>query len=199
MEALTLLPFLWPSGARPSSTSTTPLPEKRKLRLGTRIIIVVTVIRHPISPPPRFAFTLRFDIDRRFQPLQRNSCRPTTPRRDTSTKKRLAKGKTPPPRGSVPANPRLVCLPLHSVSAAGQVFVALDKRSNMKVAIKKMKLDDESAKLLASEIHMMKSSNHPNIVSYIDSYIVGGELWVRHSPTSPPPPPIPPKACFGVD
>jgi serine/threonine protein kinase len=58
------------------------------------------------------------------------------------------------------------------------VFVALDKRSNRKVAIKKMKLDDESAKLLASEIHMMKSSNHPNIVGYIDSYIVGGELWV---------------------
>lgn len=41
-----------------------------------------------------------------------------------------------------------------------------------------MKLDDESTKLLASEIHMMKSSNHPNIVGYIDSYIVGSELWV---------------------
>lgn len=56
--------------------------------------------------------------------------------------------------------------------------MAIDKRSNKKVAIKKMKLDDESAKLLASEIHMMKSSNHPNIVGYIDSYIVSSELWV---------------------
>jgi len=62
--------------------------------------------------------------------------------------------------------------------AAGQVFSALDKQTNRKVAIKKMKLDEESSKLLASEIHMMKSSNHGNIVDYVESYIVGGELWV---------------------
>ncbi len=43
-----------------------------------------------------------------------------------------------------------------------------------------MKLDDESSKLLASEIHMMKSSNHPNIVGYLESYIVADELWVKH-------------------
>jgi len=64
-------------------------------------------------------------------------------------------------------------------SAAGQVFSALDKQTNRKVAIKKMKLDEESSKLLASEIHMMKSSNHGNIVDYVESYIVGGELWAR--------------------
>ncbi len=99
------------------------------------------------------------------------------PHRDTATKRRLAKGNAFPP---VHDRQDVLCGLTHPPlnSAAGQVFVALDKRSNRKVAIKKMKLDDESAKLLASEIHMMKSSNHPNIVGYIDSYIVGGELWV---------------------
>jgi serine/threonine protein kinase len=103
--------------ARPASTSSTPLPEKRKLRLEELVS----------SDDPKQRYV---------------------------NEEKIGEG------------------------AAGQVFVALDKRSNRQVAIKKMKLDDESAKLLASEIHMMKSSNHPNIVSYIDSYIVGGELWV---------------------
>eukprot|EP01089_Gocevia_fonbrunei_P008938 TRINITY_DN2077_c0_g2_i1.p1 TRINITY_DN2077_c0_g2~~TRINITY_DN2077_c0_g2_i1.p1 ORF type:complete len:595 (-),score=103.08 TRINITY_DN2077_c0_g2_i1:75-1748(-) len=62
--------------------------------------------------------------------------------------------------------------------AAGQVFVATDVRNNKQVAVKKMKLDDESTQLIIGEIHMMKSSNHLNIVNYLDSYKVSDELWV---------------------
>jgi len=58
------------------------------------------------------------------------------------------------------------------------VFVAVDSRSGQQVAVKKMKLDDESTELIVSEIHMMKSSNHPNIIGYIDAFMKNNNLWV---------------------
>jgi len=62
--------------------------------------------------------------------------------------------------------------------AAGEVFFALHSRTKQKVAIKKMALNSESLKLIITEISIMKTSRHPNIVEYIDSYIVGDQLWV---------------------
>ena len=47
-----------------------------------------------------------------------------------------------------------------------------------------MALNDESVELLVTEISIMKSSTHPNIVTYYDTYVTGNEIWV-----SPPPPP----------
>jgi len=44
--------------------------------------------------------------------------------------------------------------------------------------VKKMALNGESLKLLITEISIMKSSHHLNIVDYIDSYIVEDQLWV---------------------
>ena len=61
--------------------------------------------------------------------------------------------------------------------AAGEVFLAFDKSGN-KVAVKKMQLNGESLKLLITEISIMKSSSHPNIVNYYASYIVEDQLWV---------------------
>jgi len=69
-------------------------------------------------------------------------------------------------------------------SAAGEVFVAQDSKLRQKVAIKKMALNDESVELLVTEISIMKSSTHPNIVTYYDTYVTGNEIWV--SPSSPP-------------
>lgn len=62
--------------------------------------------------------------------------------------------------------------------AAGEVFSATNSKTHMKVAIKKMALNGESLKLLITEISIMKSSKHPNIVEYVDSYIVDDQLWV---------------------
>jgi len=62
--------------------------------------------------------------------------------------------------------------------AAGEVFVAVSKKTNHKVAVKKMALNGESLKLLITEISIMKSSHHENIVDYMDSYIVEDQLWV---------------------
>jgi len=56
--------------------------------------------------------------------------------------------------------------------------LATNSISKMRVAIKKMAMNDESMKLLVTEISIMKSSHHPNIVDYIDSHIVHDQLWV---------------------
>jgi len=62
--------------------------------------------------------------------------------------------------------------------AAGEVFLAVEKNSNRKVAIKKMDLGKENAKLLVTEISIMKTSRHEAIIEYIDSFAVDGQLWV---------------------
>ena len=63
--------------------------------------------------------------------------------------------------------------------AAGEVFAATDPRSGRKVAVKKMPVNGDNVKLLATEIGIMKSSHHPNIVDYIDSYMpTERTIWV---------------------
>jgi len=63
--------------------------------------------------------------------------------------------------------------------AAGEVFVATHFKTGRKVAVKKMDINGENMKLLITEIGIMKTSHHENIVDYIDSYIVDDrQLWV---------------------
>ncbi|NXQ51523.1 PAK1 kinase, partial [Anthoscopus minutus] len=47
------------------------------------------------------------------------------------------------------------------------------------VALKKMPLHKRSRKdLIVNEIRVMKENRHPNIVNYIDSYLVDEDLWL---------------------
>jgi len=62
--------------------------------------------------------------------------------------------------------------------AAGEVFSAVAVADKKKVAVKKMALNSDSAKLITTEIRIMKTSQHPNVVQYIDAYIVNDQLWV---------------------
>ena len=58
------------------------------------------------------------------------------------------------------------------------MFLATHKETGLKVAIKKMVLNGDSLKLLITEISIMKTSKHLNIVDYMSSYIVEDQLWV---------------------
>lgn len=64
--------------------------------------------------------------------------------------------------------------------ASGGVYIAHTvNAANMVVAIKQMNLEQQPKKeLIINEILVMKGSKHPNIVNYIDSYLLKGELWV---------------------
>ncbi|NXI89259.1 PAK1 kinase, partial [Rhipidura dahli] len=47
------------------------------------------------------------------------------------------------------------------------------------VAIKKMSLqEDMSEELAVNEIVAMRDNRNPNIVTYLDSYLVDGQLWL---------------------
>jgi len=64
--------------------------------------------------------------------------------------------------------------------ASGSVYVAVELSTNKKVAIKQMDLAQQPRKeLIVNEILVMKESQHPNIVNFLDSYLVKqSELWV---------------------
>lgn len=67
---------------------------------------------------------------------------------------------------------------LIGAGGAAEVFLATDSWTHNKVAIKKMKLTASNIKDITTEIRIMKASVHPNIVNYINSYIVDDKLWV---------------------
>lgn len=63
--------------------------------------------------------------------------------------------------------------------ASGGVFTAYEVGSNKCVAIKQMNLEQQPKKdLIINEILVMKDSKHKNIVNFMDSYLVKGDLWV---------------------
>lgn len=47
------------------------------------------------------------------------------------------------------------------------------------MAIKKVEVTDENSKALATEIYMMKTCPHPNIVTYHHAYFHLSLIWVR--------------------
>ncbi|CAE6534746.1 unnamed protein product [Rhizoctonia solani] len=63
--------------------------------------------------------------------------------------------------------------------ASGHVFVAKKLSDGQKVAIKQMDLTQQPRKeLIVNEILVMKESRHPNIVNFLESYLLRTDLWV---------------------
>ena len=65
------------------------------------------------------------------------------------------------------------------VSASGGVYTAYQVGTNLSVAIKQMNLEQQPKQdLIINEILVMKESRHQNIVNFIDSFLLKGDLWV---------------------
>ncbi|XP_039295823.1 serine/threonine-protein kinase PAK 3 isoform X2 [Nilaparvata lugens] len=63
--------------------------------------------------------------------------------------------------------------------ASGTVYTAIEASTGMEVAIKQMNLSAQPKKeLIINEILVMRENKHPNVVNYLDSYLVAEELWV---------------------
>ncbi|NWV52691.1 PAK3 kinase, partial [Daphoenositta chrysoptera] len=47
------------------------------------------------------------------------------------------------------------------------------------VAVKQVSLGKQPQKeLIVNELLVVRNNNHPNIVNYLDSYLVGDKLWI---------------------
>ena len=63
--------------------------------------------------------------------------------------------------------------------ASGGVYTAFEVGTNALVAIKQMNLEQQPKKdLIINEILVMRDSKHKNVVNFMDSFLVKGDLWV---------------------
>lgn len=63
--------------------------------------------------------------------------------------------------------------------ASGGVYTAYEVGTNKCVAIKQMNLEQQPKKdLIINEILVMRDSKHKNVVNFMDSFLVRGDLWV---------------------
>ena len=63
--------------------------------------------------------------------------------------------------------------------ASGGVYTAFEVGTNKCVAIKQMNLEQQPKKdLIINEILVMKDSSNKNVVNFMDSFLVKGDLWV---------------------
>ena len=63
--------------------------------------------------------------------------------------------------------------------ASGTVYIAIEVATGREVAIKQMNLSQQPKKeLIINEILVMRENQNPNIVNYLDSFLVVEELWV---------------------
>jgi p21-activated kinase 1 len=127
---------------------------------------------------------------------------PTLPRKPSQTKVQVrARPKDTPTKNDIIEQLKMLCNTADPKSiyknfskigqgASGAVCTAKDSSTGAMVAIKQMNLDHQPKKeLIVNEIVVMSRAKHKNIINYIDSFLVGSDLWVILELT---------QGCYGV-
>ncbi|KAA8644289.1 hypothetical protein EYZ11_002840 [Aspergillus tanneri] len=136
------------------------------------------------------------------RPEQKQQTQPAPPQHASPVEDPASQGARAPPAARPRQRPRqsnaidirarlvAICTPgdpskmYHTLTKIGQgasggVFTAYENGTNSCVAIKQMNLDLQPKKdLIINEILVMKDSKHKNIVNFLDSYLLGLDLWV---------------------
>ncbi|CAM1322615.1 PAK3 (predicted) [Pycnogonum litorale] len=60
----------------------------------------------------------------------------------------------------------------------GTVYTAIETATGTEVTIKQIKLSRQTTEDVINEILVMRENKHPNVIKYLDSYLVGEELWI---------------------
>ncbi|MBN3309550.1 PAK1 kinase, partial [Amia calva] len=199
-KAVSESPAVPPVSEDDDEDETTPPPVIAPRPEHTKSIYTRSVIE-PLPPPPtKDAATSPIS-----PPAESSSTTPSsTLPRSADKQRKKTKISVPGPPPSCPMSSLPKCAPVNlSVSVAGSivsvgdpkkkytrfekigqgasgtVYTAIDIATGQEVAIKQMNLQQQPKKeLIINEILVMRENKNPNIVNYLDSYLVGDELWV---------------------
>ncbi|XP_076321998.1 uncharacterized protein LOC143231338 [Tachypleus tridentatus] len=85
----------------------------------------------------------------------------------------------PPPRNMSRSYSIIYHLIFKMKSASAAVYKAKDRETGWTVAVKKIYLSQQLYKEdVITELLVLREIKHPNVISYLDSYLIGDELWV---------------------
>ncbi|XP_076322015.1 uncharacterized protein LOC143231358 [Tachypleus tridentatus] len=85
----------------------------------------------------------------------------------------------PPPRNMSRSYSIIYHLIFKMKSASAAVYKAKDRETGWTVAVKKITLSQQLYKEdVITELLVLREIKHPNVISYLDSYLIGDELWV---------------------
>ncbi|PLW50627.1 hypothetical protein PCANC_06937 [Puccinia coronata f. sp. avenae] len=170
-----------PSITSSSSTSSSALPSPAKL--NNTVAKGIPIPQRPAPPKPSSSSKLGKSSSVKVAPSTSSQAPSSVPRKREQKSNKVSDQEIIARLKAIctDADPTKLYRNLVKIGqgASGGVYTAYQVGTNSLVAIKQMNLEQQPKKdLIINEIVVMKSSTHPNIVNFIDSFLLKGDLWV---------------------